>query len=301
MMRRLLTAAFIGVGIAVPLVYVADMSRAYKRLGEYTVKTLKSEFGKMSYIDEGQGEPVLISHGLFGGFDQGNFILSKFLGEPYRKISISRFGYPGSKLPSVPTPQNQARVYAELLDELGIEKVFLMAASTGGASALAFALAYPERLKGLILLSASVPSCKMTAEQLKISGPPAPLKLDLPLWLSTRTSRSVFNVMFQSEASPEFLHTLLPVKPRRKGIETDVEITNPDMDLNFEQYAVEEIQSPILVVHAKDDPMSPFDNTEKFISCTDPETILFEDGGHLMTGHHEEISRKIIDFIQKNQ
>lgn len=299
-MRKFLTAAFIGVGIAVPLVYVADMNRAYKRLGGYTVKTLKSEFGKMSYIDKGQGEAILISHGLFGGFDQGNFILEKFLGDQYRKISLSRFGYPGSKLPSQPTPQNQARVYAELLDELGIEKAYIVAASTGGASALAFALTYPERLKGLILISASVPSCKMTPEQLKISGPPAPLKLDLPLWLSTRTSRSVFNVMFQSEASPEFLHTLLPVKPRRKGIETDVEITNPDMDLNFEQYAVEDIQAPILVVHAMDDPMAPYDNTEKFISCTDPETLLFEDGGHLMTGHHAEISRKIKDFIRKN-
>lgn len=299
MIRSFWKVAIVGAGIAIPLLYVVDMRRAYQRLEEHDVKTLKSEFGNMSYIDEGEGEAILISHGLFGGFDQGNFILKKIVGVPYRKISLSRFGYPGSKLPPAPTPQNQARVYAELLDELGIGQAYMVAASTGGASALAFALAYPERLKGLILVSADVPSCKMTPDQLKIVATPAPLMLDLPLWLSTKTAGSVFNVMFQSEASTGFLQTLLPVKPRRKGIETDANITIPDMDLNFDQYAVEDIAAPILVIHAKDDPMALYDNTEKFIRCTEPETLLFEDGGHLMSGHHEEISQAIQGFIHK--
>lgn len=298
-MRSFWKVAFAGVGIAIPLLYVADMRRAYQRLEGHNIKTLKSEFGKMSYIDEGQGEAILVSHGLFGGFDQGHFILKKLVGDSYRKVSLSRFGYPGSKLPAAPTPQNQARVYAELLDELGIEQAYMLAASTGGASALAFALAYPERLKGLILASADVPTCKMTPEQLKVSGPPAPLKLDLPLWLSTRTAGSIFNVMFQSEASTGFLQTLLPVKPRRKGIETDANITIPDMDLNFDQYPVENIAAPIFVIHAKDDPMALYDNTEKFISCTEPDTLLFEEGGHLMSGHHKEISQAIQAFIRK--
>jgi pimeloyl-ACP methyl ester carboxylesterase len=278
-MRSFWKVAFAGVGMAIPLLYVADMRRAYQRLEGHNIKTLKSEFGKMSYIDEGQGEAILVSHGLFGGFDQGHFILKKLVGDSYRKISLSRFGYPGSKLPAAPTPQNQARVYAELLDELGIEKAYVLAASIGGASALAFALAYPERLKGLILASADVPSCKMSSDQLKVSGPPAPLKLDLPLWLSTRTAGSV--------------------KPRRKGIETDANITIPDMDLNFDQYPIKKITAPIFVIHAKDDPMALYDNTEKFISCTEPDTLLFEEGGHLMSGHHREISQAIQAFIRK--
>lgn len=45
-------------------------SKAYKRLNKYDIKTTYSNFGKMSYVDEGTGETILISHGIFGGYDQ---------------------------------------------------------------------------------------------------------------------------------------------------------------------------------------------------------------------------------------
>lgn len=51
--------------------YVLSIKKAYKRLDNYTVKTFYSDRGRMSYLDEGAGEPVLISHGIFGGYDQG--------------------------------------------------------------------------------------------------------------------------------------------------------------------------------------------------------------------------------------
>jgi len=50
----------------------------------------------MSYIDEGTGQAILISHGIFGGYDQAYVSLKRLVGADYRKISPSRFGYPGS-------------------------------------------------------------------------------------------------------------------------------------------------------------------------------------------------------------
>lgn len=58
-------------------------------------------------MDQGTGETILISHGIFGGYDQAYVSLKSLVGEDYRKIAPSRFGYPGSDLPSQPTPKNQ--------------------------------------------------------------------------------------------------------------------------------------------------------------------------------------------------
>lgn len=299
-MRKSLQAAALAIAVTVPLLYVADMRRAYKRLDEYRASKFKSEFGVMAYVDEGWGEAILISHGIFGGYDQGMASLKGLVGENHRKIALSRFGYPGSKLPARPTPQNQARVFAELLDELNIEKAFVLATSAGGAAALSFALTYPDRTKGLVLVSSGVPSAKMPAGQLKPAGPPIPLLNEFPMWLSTKSLRPVFNVFFGSDVDNVFFQTMLPVKPRRKGIETDANITNLDMDLNYEKYPVEDIKAPILVIHAKDDPMALFDSIEKFIDRTHPETVIFENGGHLLSGHQAETTAAIQQFIQKN-
>lgn len=299
-MRKYWQAAALAAGVTIPLLYVSDMRRAYKRLEEFEAKSFQSEFGKMTFVDEGWGEAILISHGIYGGYDQGIASLKKMVGENYRKIAVSRFGYPGSKLPSQPTPQNQAKVYAELLDELNITKAFIVATSSGGAAAIAFVLAYPERTKGLILLSADAPLCKMTPDQLKPVSPPIPLLSEFPLWVSTKALRPAFSVLYGSDVDEPFFQTLMPIKLRRKGIETDAAITNVDMDLNYENYPVENITLPTLVIHAKDDPIAFFDCTEKFIERTHAKTILFENGGHLLSGHQTEAITAIREFIQHN-
>jgi len=124
----------------------------------------------MSYVDEGAGEAIPISHGIFGGYDQSFTSLSQVSGDGYRKISISRFGYPGSELPENPKPENQAKVFNELLDELGTKQVYILTTSAGGAAGLRFALNYSARVKGLILLSSCAPDKQRSADEIKEVG-----------------------------------------------------------------------------------------------------------------------------------
>ena len=297
-MNKFLQLTAITAAVTVPL-YVTDMRRAYKRLEQYETTSFKSGFGWMTYVDEGFGEAILISHGIFGGYDQGMVSLKGMVGDDYRKIALSRFGYLGSDLPEAPTPQNQARVFEELLDRLNIEKAFILATSAGGAAAISFALGYPERTKGLILVSSGVPSGKIAPEQAKPAGPPRALLSEFPIWLSTKFLGPIFGLTFGSKVDKEFLQTMLPIKPRRKGIETDAELTNLDMDLHYENYPLEEINVPILVIHAKDDPMAKFDSVEKFIIRTHPETVIFETGGHLLSGHQTEGTTALKKFMSK--
>ena len=51
----------------------------------------------------------------------------------------------------------QTAAYVELLDKLGIDKVYLLATSAGGSVAIRFALDYPQRTKGLILYCSAMP------------------------------------------------------------------------------------------------------------------------------------------------
>ena len=76
------------------------------------------------------------------------------LGEGFRVIAPSRFGYFGSTLPPHATPADQAEVYALLLEHLGIDRAAVLAYSAGSASALELALRHPDRVVGLILANA---------------------------------------------------------------------------------------------------------------------------------------------------
>lgn len=290
------------IGIIITLQYVGDIGAAYKRLGHYDAKTIDTGHGRISYIDEGSGETILISHGIFGGYDQAYESLKGLLGDDYRKIAPSRFGYPGSDLPSEPTPGNQAKAFISLLDQLGIEKTYIITTSAGGAAGIAVASLYPERVKGLILLSSGVPASKKSREETAgRMGPPAPLINDFPMWLSTKYFGFVFKSMFASEIDRAIYDTMLPVKPRKNGIEADTTITNLDMDIHFDDYQVEKITAPILIVHAKDDPMARYENTEKFIARTNAGAVLFETGGHLITGHGDAVPTAIKEFIEETK
>lgn len=253
----------------------------------------------MSYMDEGYGETILISHGIFGGYDQAYTSLKSFVGNNYRKIAPSRFGYPKTDFPSEPTPENQAKAYHTLLDELGIKKAYLITTSAGSASGIKFAIDYPHRVRGLILLSSAVPTTKKTREEIKaMTGPPDFLVHDFPMWLITKYFKFVFKSMFGSLVNKTIYETMLPVTPRKKGIRINTQLTNVDMDINFDYYEIEKIKSPILVIHAKDDPMTKYEYMDSFITLTNAKCAIFENGGHLLSGHDDTVSKIIIDFIE---
>ena len=300
--KHIIAVAIIIYGLAINTScasYSKKINESYQKLETYNVKTLDTEYGIMSYVDEGLGETIVISHGIFGGYDQGYTNLYGIFGENYRKIAVSRFGYPGSALPDEPTPDNQAKVFLELIDELQIGKVFIISASAGGSAGIKFVLNYPDRVKGLILLSSAVPSVPMTKKELGMSGPPKIFLNDRIMLFSIRNFKELFYSMFGSKnVSDEVFDNMLPVKPRRNGIINDTQITNIDMAVNFFDYPVEKINVPVLVVGAKDDPMVKYGNTEYFLKRVNAEILLFPDGGHLIIGH--DITDGVINFVKKN-
>lgn len=82
--------------------------------------------------------------------------MDALLGDEFRWIAPSRFGYLRSSLPEGATWDDQAAAYVRLIDRLGIERVAVVALSQGGASGLLLAASHPERVASLTCLSCGV-------------------------------------------------------------------------------------------------------------------------------------------------
>lgn len=312
-MRRALPAVgLIGAGIATyGAAQALGLSRARAaaraRLAAHPVRRMALSHGDVAYIDcgpqpSGGGpdrssgcETILSVHGLYGGYDQALENVGS-LSEHCRILAPSRFGYPGSAVRGDGSPADQAAVFAELLDRLGIERTFLLGASAGGTPAIRFALGRPERVTGLILLSSAAPWPSRPATPPGRMGPPAIMNHDWIMWLLSPFFRPVLGM------APQTVHGMLPLSERRTGADIDASITNRDMAVHFEDYPIEELKPPVLLLHARDDRVAPFAPPTGHVQSSmhrypDLTTAIFRTDGHLIVGHGHQVEDAILRFI----
>ncbi len=308
-----MTAAVLGVlgGVLLAVVGVAyirfrrDLSEARTRLASIQTHVFASRYGDIEYLLDGQGPTVLVSHGITGGLDAGMRLTDQWgvLGPGYRFLYVSRFGYLKSSRPEGATTRMQAAAYKELLDHLGIDRVFLFGNSAGGTPAMWFAIDYPERTSGLILHSSAVPGPepdripKLVAEHdflywsaIKVA-PNTLIGLLLPDKLREGLTREQKDFVIENAFMAG-----LPISERADGVLFDGEVSNPAVnDVPFERIGV-----PTLIFQAVDDPrelcggqeMARRIPTSEFVGLT---------GGHFLFGHEKEIQAATADFIAKHE
>jgi pimeloyl-ACP methyl ester carboxylesterase len=204
-----------------------------------------------------------------GGADQGPATAQSYLGEGFRVIAISRFGYLGSPLPKDGSPAAQADLYTSLLDELGIQQVALVGTSAGTASSLQFALRYPERCAALVLWSMAVP----------------------PYGVPSQPLRFALRTFFGSDFLLWAVITYFPGIMRQiMGVPRSIQ----------QQLVPEQISVPKLIIHAVDDPMPPFAGAKAIAGAlTNTRFIEIKYGGHLLLGHFEQVRAAVAAFIRQ--
>jgi pimeloyl-ACP methyl ester carboxylesterase len=272
-----------------------SVKKAKKRLETYKHKEIQLNSGTVTYLDRGKGKDgvILSIHGIVGGYDQA-FETARPLLQTHRVIAPSRFGYLGSEMPADPSPKEQAKVFADLLDALEVEQVYLLAASTGGTVAIRFALDYPERTKGLILYSSAAPFAEKPKHPPKYVGPPSGACNNLGMFLFSLYFKPVLGI------EREEIYTMLPINEKRRGIINDATVTHQDMAKNYEEYVIEDISAPSLVFHAKNDKMSKFKLMEKGVRrFSDCKFVEFEKGGHMLEGCGKEIGEELKTYFEK--
>lgn len=103
----------------------------------------------MHFVVSGEGQPVVLIHGLFGDLDN-----LKSLGNELEKShKVIRLDVPNHGLsehwPQMDYPQLAAAIM-QLLDSLGLSSAHLVGHSMGGKIAMATALLYPERIDSVV-------------------------------------------------------------------------------------------------------------------------------------------------------
>lgn len=120
---------------------------------QLNLRTVVTARGPVQYDLYGTKGPVVLSlHAGLGGADQGRLFASFLQGDEFRILSPSRPGYLGTPLTSGKTLEEQADLFAALLDTLSIEKVGVLSASAAGPVAYMFAERHPERVWGLVAI-----------------------------------------------------------------------------------------------------------------------------------------------------
>ena len=293
-MNKLLLTRFlfglVGLGLIVPggLIYrhyQADLAQARQRVAS-GAKTIETACGPIQYAEFGAGAPMLMVHGAGGGYDQGVYF-AKIIGENYRWIVPSRFGYLGTKAPDNASSEMQADAHACLLDALGIDRVGVVGISGGGSSALLCAQRHPRRTNSLAMIDAV--SHAIPPRSTLLSTVFSLFTNDFVFWSLLHLNREGMLAMLgvpeedQKALPPEnlsqayaFLDTILPMGARVDGQNLEQRMSEYDAG------QIQQITSPTLVLHARNDTLVAYDPGE-FTAKMVPgaQLITMEKGGHL--------------------
>jgi 2-hydroxy-6-oxonona-2,4-dienedioate hydrolase len=292
--------------------YRQDLAAAHARVASGS-EVASTPCGPIEYAVLGNGAPVLVAHGAGGGFDQGLELGRPLAQAGFRAISVSRFGYLRTPLPTDATPAAQAEAYACLLDALKISRVAMLGVSAGAPSSLQFCLGHPERCSALVLL---VPA---TAAPRPANDAPLPamarflldamLGSDFAFWAMANLSQEqMLEKLFGTPAADfrrawreeqervlRIVRQLAPVSRRAEGVQNDLAVL-----ASAPRAEVERITAPTLVVSAANDLFGTWDSGRALAARIPGARFSgFPDGGHLLVGHYAQVVAEIALFLNR--
>lgn len=118
----------------------------------FTSHTMTLPAGRVHYLDEGQGAPVVMLHGT----PSWSFLYRHYLrtlSSDYRCIIPDQLGFGLSEKPSdfAYTPQAHAEVFAAFIEQLDLPRFTLVVHDFGGPIGLAYTLAHPQKIRALVI------------------------------------------------------------------------------------------------------------------------------------------------------
>ncbi|MFL6374918.1 MAG: alpha/beta fold hydrolase [Pyrinomonadaceae bacterium] len=109
---------------------------------------------KLHYVESGSGPAVVLIHGNAGNAADFEFGAIDALASTHRVIAIDRPGHGGSdRAANAATVELQAKLLHDELTKLGVERPIIVGHSWGGSLALAYAIAYPNDMAGMVLVA----------------------------------------------------------------------------------------------------------------------------------------------------
>jgi 2-hydroxy-6-oxonona-2,4-dienedioate hydrolase len=290
-----------------------DMDQAWARLAGRS-HVIATPYGAMEYGEAGAGPPVLVIHGSGGGFDQGLAFADRLPSAGFRVIAPSRFGYLRSDFPLGASPEMQADAMAHLMDRLGLKRAIIFGGSAGALSATQLALRHPDRCQALVLLVPAIyapdrrPNESAAPNALARGAVQAFLGSDFLFWaairlapdVATKTVLATPPELVKRAPAPErarirtALLDILPISARRRGLALDSATAGVPVP-----YPLRNLRCPVLAISARDDLYGTGRSAAYAASqAPDGRLVLYDDGGHMLVGHDEDVWRRIAAFAR---
>ena len=165
---------------------------------------------RVHYIDRGKGPAIVFVHGLCGNLRNFAYLDLERLAQSHRVIVIDRPGA-GRSVRGADSAANiyaQARMVAQCIETLGLDKPMLVGHSLGGAIALAVGLNHPQVIRRLALIAPLTHAESAPPGVFKGLVLPSPFMRKLVSWtlaipLSIINSRKAIDAVFAPEAMPK--------------------------------------------------------------------------------------------------
>lgn len=120
----------------------------------FTSRWLDLQAGRMHYVDEGMGEPLVFVHGTPTWSFEWRHLIRTFA-PTHRCIAPDYIGFGLSERPTKfsYTPEAHAENFAEFIESLRLGPFTLIVHDYGGPIGLPFCIQHPEQVRGLVLLN----------------------------------------------------------------------------------------------------------------------------------------------------
>ncbi|MDZ7577310.1 MAG: alpha/beta hydrolase [Candidatus Nanopelagicales bacterium] len=266
-------------------------------------KVIQTALGPVEYdLSPGDGPVILCSHGGLGGVDQARLMLAWIDPTKYRLLSVSRPGYLGTPLDSGPGIEDQADLFAALLDVLNLDRAAVVSASAGGPPGYMFAVRHPDRVWTMVAIDAvsgyyDMPETAGAISQaifttssgqhlLKMIGEKKPEWFLQEIFKSEGyfTKDQVKAHIEYALRSPQavefvraFMGTMSPYRPRELGTENDMALYR-----ELTHLPVEQVSCPSLIIHGTlDADVKFYDGVYAYEHIPGAERFWIEEGSHL--------------------
>ena len=119
--------------------------------------TIQLNNPKVNYVQQGKGAPVILTHGLAASLHDWDDLLPELSASGYAGYALDLFGHGESRKPTDHHEYTYDAVFDHFsawLESLQIsDPMVLIGHSLGGGLSLQYALRYPERVSGLVLVN----------------------------------------------------------------------------------------------------------------------------------------------------
>jgi pimeloyl-ACP methyl ester carboxylesterase len=254
------------------------------------------------------GQPLVFVHGLSGSWPNWLEQLPSFAAG-HRVITLDLPGFGHSPMPREPISiSGYARMLDRLLDQLGVDAAAVVGNSMGGFIGAELAIAFPQRVERLVLVSAAgisthqlrgskqaVPVLRRLERILMASGAWAASKSDT----ATRRARARDATLKVVVRHPDRLSAALAAEQLR-GAGKPGFMQGLEAVIDYEiRERLGEIACPTLIVWGERDLLINVRDADVFAELIpDSRKIVFEDTGHMaMLERPTEFNRLLEEFL----